>query len=418
MKNSIEELMQRMSMLSDESLKEIVEINREDFEEYAVDLARKELESRPITKNPGLINFKDLIHNVSFDEVKEVIENKYPEKLHRIDAFREVFDTLLSMEASSGNSDFLHIETNNVSRKALGEDAETGERYEVEFCSWAEWLSFRLKRDQVSEAGPAAYTAICIVTLTTYGYTEQEIQLQFISIEEINYTGGTPPETNNIKSLMFDPITVDKSLANISGFKERIITEREMAREENDDRRDVHPWIRYWARVIDNVTLVMVIGYLIILFVPSRFYSAIFGASYVGGIIFAIVRYFIWSFFEALFISKLGYTPGKWLLNIRVLKNDGTNLSYKQALERVFMVMLLGEGMFFSIIGIAMNLLSFTTLNKNGVTKWDEKLEVSVTHKEIQPVRIVIAVVFIIGVPMLTNSNMFREFLYIILSSR
>lgn len=418
MKNSIEELKQRMSMLSDESLKEIVEINREDFDEYAVDLARKELESRLITKDPVLSNFKDLIHNVSFDEVKEVIENKYPDKLHRIDAFREVFDTLLSMEPSGGNSDFLHIEINNASRKALGEDAETGERYGVEFCSWAEWLSFRLKLDQVSEAGPAAYTAICIVTLTTYGYTEQEIQLQFISIGEINYTGGTPPETNNIKSLMFDPITVDKSLANISGFKERIITEREMAREENDDRRDVHPWIRYWARVIDNVTLVMVIGYLIILFVPSRFYSAIFGASYVGGIIFAIVRYFIWSFFEALFISKLGYTPGKWLLNIRVLKNDGTNLSYKQALERVFMVMLLGEGMFFSIIGIVMNLLSFTTLNKNGVTKWDEKLEVSVTHKEIQPVRIVIAVVFIIGVPMLTNSNMFREFLYIILSSR
>jgi uncharacterized RDD family membrane protein YckC len=174
---------------------------------------------------------------------------------------------------------------------------------------------------------------------------------------------------------------------------------------------DVHPWVRYWARLIDNVTLVMVIGYMIILLVPSRFYASFFGAAYVGGIIFAIVRYFIWSFIEALFISKLGYTPGKWLLNVRVLKHDGTKLSYKQALERVFLVMLLGEGMFFSIIGIVMNQLSFKTLNKNGVTKWDEKLEVSVTHKKIQPLRIIIAVVIIAGVPIFTSSDVFTGLL-------
>ncbi|MDF2987840.1 MAG: hypothetical protein K0R50_3350, partial [Eubacterium sp.] len=131
MQNSMDELSQRMSLLSDESLREIAEGSREDYEEYAVDLARKELESRQILKSPVLSTFKDLILSVSFDEAKEDIILKFPEKMPHIDALREVFDTLHATQTSGHNSDFLHIKTDETSSIALGEDAQTGERYGV-----------------------------------------------------------------------------------------------------------------------------------------------------------------------------------------------------------------------------------------------------------------------------------------------
>lgn len=413
-----EELKERMSVLSDESLRKIVEKDSDKYEEYAVELARKELEKRPNTKFTELITFKDLLENIEFDEVVEVFKDKYPEKLSYLKEYRKIYESLLKMNSVEGNSDFLHIEKYNVSKKVYGVDGTTGEKYGVEFCSWSQWLSFRLKPEQIDQIGKARFAAICLMTLTTYGCTEEEIQGYFNSIQSVNISENISYGTDEQNLITFNPITLDKSLAHLSDFKEKIIAEGENNSDENQEGEKVHPWVRFWARTIDNTTLVMIIGYFMIFIIPTRYYTNTFGIAYVGGTIFSITRYIIWSFLEALFISKLGWTPGKWILNIRVLKPDGTKLSYTQALERVYMVMLLGEGLFIPLINLITNLFSYSFLNRNGAVKWDEKLEVSVSHKDIEPIRIVIAVAIIVGIPIFTNSSLFGQFFYSVLTSR
>ncbi len=76
-------------------------------------------------------------------------------------------------------------------------------------------------------------------------------------------------------------------------------------------------------------------------------------------------------------------------------------MGYIQALNRTLLVMLLGEGLFIPLITLITNIISYSTLKRNGITKWDEKLDITVTHGKIEPYRIIMAAVIIVGVPLL-----------------
>ena len=393
MNEALEDLKQRMSVLSDERLKEIVEKETDSFEEYAIELAKKELESRALLKIPIYMTFQDLINRVDFGKVVEEFETSYPEKLIFLDDFRAVYEKLSAMTSINDIADFLHIENDRDIQTAFGEDSVTGEKYGVEFCAWSDWLSYRLKPEQVSELGEAAYTAVCLITLTSYGFTEEEIQRQLDLLKNDAATIGKAAGISGQDLLRFEPVTLDRSLEKISGYKDKLISDIAGRNEAIAGR----PWVRFWARMLDSSTIMLLIGAAMLYFVPlGKYIIAYFGSTF-----FSVIKFLFWTFIEALFISRLGWTPGKWLLNIRVLKSDGSKLSYLQALNRTLLVMLLGGGLFIPVITLITNIISYSALKRNGITKWDEKLDVTVTHGKIEPYRIIMAAVIIVGVPLL-----------------
>ena len=129
-----------------------------------------------------------------------------------------------------------------------------------------------------------------------------------------------------------------------------------------------HPWRRLLARTVD----LLPIGYLL----PPNINETLIP---IGAL---IVFYLLWLPVEALFLSRTGTTPGKWIFGIRITTVTGENLSYGQALKRSFLVFFQGEGFSIPIINIFTRFFAYRRLTKTGGTLWDTSVGSVVTHKK------------------------------------
>ncbi|NTV90732.1 MAG: RDD family protein, partial [Clostridiales bacterium] len=148
---------------------------------------------------------------------------------------------------------------------------------------------------------------------------------------------------------------------------------------------DVHPWPRFFARLID---------YSIISFIIYVILEAIPAAEKFRGLIqfTGFVPVFVWIFFEAVLLSAWGSTPGKWLMNISVRAPDGSRLRLSEALERSFSVWFGGMGLGIPIFTLILSLRAFIELTERGWTRWDGRRGFSVTSGVHQTGRIIAAV--------------------------
>lgn len=153
----------------------------------------------------------------------------------------------------------------------------------------------------------------------------------------------------------------------------------------------VRPWVRYWARQLDSYMLVFPIGILLALAAPI--------VQNLPGIALWIITFPMVAVIEALLLSTWGYTPGKWLLKVRVRAESGACLTFKEALKRSFSVIYYGMGLGIPIVSLITSVSSFERLKDNGITKWDEAGSFTVTHEKIGIVRIIcfLAVSMIFG---------------------
>ena len=85
---------------------------------------------------------------------------------------------------------------------------------------------------------------------------------------------------------------------------------------------------------------------------------------------------------EAVFLSRLGTTPGKWLLGIRVEHYTGRKLTYKEALERAVGVLLKGQGLTIPVYQLVRNYKCYKLLSEGEDLPWD--YESSVTSVEMK----------------------------------
>lgn len=108
-----------------------------------------------------------------------------------------------------------------------------------------------------------------------------------------------------------------------------------------------------------------------------------------------LVLFALW---EPLFISNTGTTPGKFILGIRVRRNDDTKLSFPRALSRFLRVWFIGMGASIPLLTLILMLMSRAKLTADGVTGWDEALDVKVEHRKRHPLIWVLVIVVVIGV--------------------
>lgn len=77
---------------------------------------------------------------------------------------------------------------------------------------------------------------------------------------------------------------------------------------------------------------------------------------------------------EALFLSRIGTTPGKWLMGIRIASLLGTpRINFGRALLRSALVFFLGTGLMMFPVGLVMMLFSYWSLRSRGICLWDAR---------------------------------------------
>jgi len=371
MNENKDKLKEWMSSLTTDSLKKIIEVDFNDYEGYAIEMAKEELSSRKdyIETNESVCiekftTFMDLIKAAEFKSVKNAISTIYSEQLLFIEKYNEVYALLLQLKPNEENVDYLNIDNKDSHWKVSGEDANTGENYGVGFFVWADWLSFLVKNEQIYDIGKENYIAICLMTLTQYGFTEEEIQRNFSEIEKVKQSESADeePYSNGLPINEYKDITLNKTLERVSDIKHEFLEKLS----EEHELLQVRPWIRLWARSIDNFIIGLILWYTWFLIIPN--FHAL-NSSYIWNYVFSLLDFFIWALFEAYFISKGGYTPGKWVLNTKVQDVNGGNLSYQKALKRVILILLYGEGLLIPFVSYIFNFASYHRLMGKGITK-------------------------------------------------
>jgi uncharacterized RDD family membrane protein YckC len=99
-------------------------------------------------------------------------------------------------------------------------------------------------------------------------------------------------------------------------------------------------------------------------------------------------QYVPWFVMEALLIQRFATTPGKWLLGIRVLNDDGSHLSLREASTRSFRVLVIGIGLGWSLIAVFCQAISFVTARRIGRPIWDHMGNHQVAGQPLKPGRV------------------------------
>jgi len=167
-----------------------------------------------------------------------------------------------------------------------------------------------------------------------------------------------------------------------------------LAKTENTtDVAQVRPWVRYWARMIDICLFSLPAGFVLGIVFPS--------ILKMPGFAFGMLLIFAWIFVEASLLSTWGSTPGKALFKTTVRSSTGEILSFSNALNRSFSVWWRGLGTGFPIVSLATLEAANKHLSKDGITSWDREGNFAVSHNRIGVLRVIIAIIFFVGVLLL-----------------
>lgn len=140
-----------------------------------------------------------------------------------------------------------------------------------------------------------------------------------------------------------------------------------------EDECQVRPWTRGYARFIDTslywalVTVVMILS------------GTIIGPLIILIWLFAFPFYMV---YEALCITYYATTPGKQIFGITVLDAQGNNLDFPTSMNRAFRVFYYGFGCGVPGISLFTANSALKRIIREGITSWDEALDIQYIHKE------------------------------------
>jgi uncharacterized RDD family membrane protein YckC len=110
------------------------------------------------------------------------------------------------------------------------------------------------------------------------------------------------------------------------------------------------------------------------------------------------LHYLPWFAIEAFLIQRFSMTPGKWLLGLRVVNDDGSQLDLGESIRRSLRVMLTGVGFGWGILALLCQMLSLFTARRLGKAAWDHIGGHQVAMDSNNPRRIVALVILFYAV--------------------
>ncbi len=160
------------------------------------------------------------------------------------------------------------------------------------------------------------------------------------------------------------------------------------------------PWLRFWARCTDT-PLLMAPGILSMHYAlgPESLKAILLNTGPVPDwnhvVFFFLGTATSWILTEALLLTLIGTTPGKWCMNIRISRENGERLNFTRALRRSFLVFVLGMGLNYIFFQIVCHVHAYLTLTNKGKTYWDQKQNLKVTHHPVSPAGVIGCILFL-----------------------
>jgi uncharacterized RDD family membrane protein YckC len=84
-----------------------------------------------------------------------------------------------------------------------------------------------------------------------------------------------------------------------------------------------------------------------------------------------LFQFIPWFVLEAVLLQRFGMTPGKWLLGIRVVNDNGTLMNLAESTRRAVRVLFLGIGFGWGILALICQIMAVFTTRRIGRPLWD-----------------------------------------------
>lgn len=144
---------------------------------------------------------------------------------------------------------------------------------------------------------------------------------------------------------------------------------------------DPHVLRRFWARWLDLYFFSGI--WWIAMWITGR--DILDALSNPWVILFLYVPWFV---IESLMLQRFATTPGKWLLGIRVLNNNGSFLSLSEATRRSARVLFLGIGFGWGYLAIICQVIALITTRRLGRPLWDHAAGHRIAVTPLQPMAV------------------------------
>lgn len=137
--------------------------------------------------------FNELIKNIAFDDVWEVMEREYHVKKGDYEVYRRVLEELKVLNSSACNSEITLVvakvedfsEPGTYIFEVFGIKAGDQEHYGLEMSPWEEWLSAKVLEKSIDKYGGAAVVAHVLYEMTFFGYSAEVVNKRIAEEEEI-----------------------------------------------------------------------------------------------------------------------------------------------------------------------------------------------------------------------------------------
>ena len=106
-----------------------------------------------------------------------------------------------------------------------------------------------------------------------------------------------------------------------------------------------------------------------------------------------LLLYVPWFAFESILIHRVSTTPGKWLLGIRVVNDNGLHLALPESIRRAFRVLFIGIGFGWDVVCLICQIVSFFAARRLGKPLWDHAGGHRLVTAPLHPLRVVAFVV-------------------------
>lgn len=154
------------------------------------------------------------------------------------------------------------------------------------------------------------------------------------------------------------------------------------------------PWFRFWARMLDYLWFGGVVWMLLSLLLPQEQLEWIMRKLLAGAPLNSMV-FLLYVPLEALLLSLRGTTPGRALLRIHVVRDDGGLPTFEQALWRSFQVFVKGVALLLPVAHLVAMAWWRVRLMQKGETSWDESSRTVVVHGELEKWRYIVLSVIV-----------------------
>jgi hypothetical protein len=293
-------LIDDFALYTDDALRKIVYLSAADYEEYVVAAAKAELQKRHevlFDESSGdSVTLNSIIKGMSFDEISDAL-GKYIKKKSELSLYEKIFEKLFTLKCESDNQIALNVfkpDKKSDILDASGETLAEKQKIDVTFLTWSEWLNINIKKEDVMRYGKEKIIAVSLIKMAANGFDENDTKQRLLEME--NNFGSESPDFDNDD--YDDESESDETSGKISDslLAQGLLAHK--ASKMNKAPKQIRPWVRFWARIIDYSCFSGLVYFLLMAISPQTFeiYKSV---KYIS------LTAIVWIFIEAILLSTV-----------------------------------------------------------------------------------------------------------------